>query len=155
VTEDQGEGKQKEPAEGGVASLPSESVDLTITVSWQAAERGAQLSKQSFTTLVTLTWPEILLLLGMEPGKPKNRNTLWRLFSNSIAARFRSAIQRQGYARVSRLTGKIEPAEFDRILATLETAGYLQPAQKPAYVKQRTTYYQLTPLAIERIARGS
>jgi hypothetical protein len=142
------EGEQQEEkteagtSKGGHPELPSEPIDLTLGVSWMV-EGLREFGAESFVTSVRLSWDEVLRNFPLEADEAKNRTALLRSFSNAMAARFRAAIQLQGYGRPLRLSGSIEAGTFDRILQTLGAAGYIEETERPQHLKQGR-YWRLT-----------
>ena len=131
-----------------------EIIELGIEISWVTEEPNKARSKVSFRTIVKLTYDEALSHLRLKPGKARNRVTLVKMFSDSVAAGFRNTIERQGYSKVVRVHGKVDGASFDEVMAALETRGLVTEAEPPIYVKQRAKYWKLSPSGEKQLESG-
>ena len=69
-----------------------EIIELGIEISWVTEEPNKARSKVSFRTIVKLTYVEALSRLRLKPGEARNRVTLVKMFSDSVAAGFRNTI---------------------------------------------------------------
>lgn len=67
------------------------------------------------------------------------------MFSDSVAAQFTPAIDRQGYNKARRVRGKLDPAVFNRIMENLGANGWIKVTDAPKYVRQKGRYWMLTP----------
>lgn len=142
--------RRKSGSETGRAGS-NEDVEVGIEISWLSEEANGTRSKVSFRTIVKLTWEKALSYLKFKPGGPRNRVTLMKMFSDSVAEGFRKTIERQGYSKVLRVRGKVDRASFDEIMAELERRGLVVEAERPLYVKQRAKYWQLSPSGAKRL----
>jgi hypothetical protein len=126
-------------------------IETPITISWSDKGKSGESSRVSFQTAVRLSWIEILSHLPPEPNKSWNRIGLLKVFSNSLAGKFRPAIERRGFGKIARLTGHIDSDVFDQIVAALVRAKILRFAERPKYVKQQSPYWLVTEAGLERI----
>lgn len=134
-------------------TVTGEPFEMPIEISWLTEEANGTRSMVSFRTIVRLTSAEALSHLKLKVGAPRNRVTLVKMFSDSVAAGFRQTIERQGYSKVIRVRGKIDRASFDEVMAALERRGLVIEAEAPAYVKQRSKYWQLSRTGAEWLER--
>jgi hypothetical protein len=149
-----GDGKKagrRKRERGTGQSASTEQIEAGIEISWLTEEPNGTRSKVSFRTIVELTYREALSHLRLKPGEPRNRVTLVKMFSDSIAARFRKTIEQQGYSKVVRVHGKVDGASFDEVMGALERRGSVIQAEPPKYVKQRSKYWQLSPAGAKRL----
>ena len=155
VSEDRKKAAERRKAGTSGTGRPAsnEIIEVGIEISWLSEEANKTRSKVSFRTIVQMTYGEAVAHLRLKPGEAKNRVTLLKMFSDSVAARFRETIERQGYSKVVRVHGKVDGASFDELMAGLETRGLVTKAEAPLYVKQRAKYWQLSASGAERINR--
>ncbi|HUS36959.1 MAG TPA: hypothetical protein VM680_16560 [Verrucomicrobiae bacterium] len=128
-------------------------IEADFVVSWTSEERAGEKAAVSFQTVITLDLDETFAQLALRPGEAKNRISLLRMFSDSVAQRFKSAIERRGYARVTRLRGKMDGAVFNDIMERWRAEGLIEESSPPKYVRQRATYWRLTELGTTRQAQ--
>ena len=154
VSEDRKKAAERRKAGTSGTGRPAsnEIIEVGIEISWLSEEANKTRSKVSFRTIVQMTFSEAVSHLRLKPGEAKNRVTLLKMFSDSVAARFRETIERQGYSKV-RVHGKVAEASFDELMAALETRGLVTKAEAPLYVKQRAKYWQLSASGAERMNR--
>jgi hypothetical protein len=126
--------------------------EADFIVSWTSEERDGESARVSFQTVVTLDLAEAFALLALKPAEPKNRISLLKMFSDLVAQRFKSAIERRGYGRVTRLRGKMDGAVFDEMMEQLRTQGLIEESSPPQYVRHRTKYWKLTDKGAARLA---
>jgi hypothetical protein len=125
-------------------SISENAFEMPLEISWVGEEQPGVATKVSFLTLVTLTWEEALGHMHLLESKGENRVTLSRLFTNAVAARFKPAIQQKGKGKIKRVSGHIDSTVFDRVIEELQKRGWIEPAESPKYVKQRSRYWKLT-----------
>jgi hypothetical protein len=137
---------------GARKSSLQEKIEADFVVSWTSEERDGKDAQVSFQTIVNLDLAEAFAFLAPKLGAPKNRISLLKMFCDSVALRFKSAIERRGYGRVTKLRGKMDGAVFDQIMERLRTQGLIKENPPPKYVRQRTKYWTLTELGAKRLA---
>lgn len=136
-------GNPNGPESSGI-SINASGFEMPLEISWVAEEQPGVATKVSFLTLVTLRWEEALAHMHLTESKGENRVTLSRLFTNSVAARFKPAIQQKGQGKIKRVGGHIDRAVFDLVMEQFEKRGWIEATQAPKYVKQRSRYWKLT-----------
>ena len=127
--------------------------EADFIVSWTSEERDGENARVSFQTVVTLDLAGAFALLALKPGEPKNRISLLKMFSDAVAQRFKSAIERRGYGRVTRLRGKMDGAVFDEMMEQLRGQGLIEESSPPQYVRHRAKYWKLTKEGVARLAQ--
>ena len=126
-------------------------IEAAIAISWVEAEVGNAPAKVSFRTIVWLEWDALLRALPLKEGAAKNRVTLLKALSNALALQFRDAIDRQGQGVVRQLRGRLDGEAFEEIMDRLEKAGIVARVEGPKYVRQKSTYWSLTPAGVAAV----
>jgi hypothetical protein len=144
---------RKSAQRGARETHSHKTIEADFVVSWTSEERDGEKAAVSFQTVVPLDLHETFALLALKPGEAKNRISLLKMFSDSIAQRFKTAIGRRGYARVRRLRGKMSGVVFDEIMEGWRVEGLIEESSPPKYVRHRTKYWRLTELGATRLAR--
>lgn len=129
----------------------SKQIEADFVVSWISEESNGERTRGSFQTIVHFDLAEAFALLPLTGSEAKNRLSLLRMFSCAVAQRFKNAIERQGYARVTRLRGKLDGAVFDDMMEELCAHRLIEETPPPKYVRQRAKYWKLTDLGIQRM----
>ena len=130
-----------------------EVIEMPIVISWNGEGSDAAPTRVSFQTEIRLSWNDVLRHLPIEPKKSWNRISLLRVFSNSAAGTFRTAIERRGFGKVARLAGRINAEVFDRILDALVGQGILEVVERPKYVKQQGRYWRVTEAGLKFVRK--
>src|SRR5881392_3638888 len=108
------------------------------------------MSRVSFQTVVRLRWEDILIHLPARTQKTWNRVSLLKVFSNSVASTFKSRIQREGSAKLIRMTGRIDSEVFGYVVRSLVARRILRVVAPPKYVKQQSRYWEVTAAGLKR-----
>jgi hypothetical protein len=121
----------------------AEPLDVPILVSVRTVEASGEETELSFHTIIAITASEAVQRLRLQPGEAKNRGALLKTLANSLAAQFRSAAEKHGGGRVKRISGKIAPEVFDRIIEEMAQQGLVVQTESPKYVRQKIRYWRL------------
>ena len=131
------------------SAAPDQPIHARLLLSW-TAEKAGETSQRSVVTTVRLTLDEALLHLPLTGDVARNRVTLLKMFSTSLARQFKHEIEAKASTRV---VAKFDANAFARLLELLENSGFIESAPPPPYVKQAGNYWKLTPQGIRHIAK--
>lgn len=135
-----------------------EKIEIRARIHWgetDAPKRRWSSTSKSKEHTFALGWDELLLMLGLKPGFATSRHGLYRAFTHNLAKRLEPEIKHNNLKHVTHLGGWIDGPLFDRVLQTLLARKLLKLKLPPRGITKKAMYWQLSPVAIQRLAELS